>query len=322
MTARITTGDRPAQAQGAARRPGQRPLRDWTAADLRQLRLLRAPVGAPGSARARYGAAMHFHQQGAMSAKALEVYRICATRDLDDPAALLRTRGIADRLPSAPRFRPELAVEDLIDEADLYLSGLTGPGISEVRTLLARGRGLPVTTRRSRNRLVATHLPAAIGALATTHPSLALAIRIAAPHLHWQTYAYGEPAIGPHFPGAHAFCSIVGEDGASVRLEGCDVGLFLVAPHVLYRDHAHAAPELYAPLTGPHGWRFAPGAPLVVKPAHVPVWNAPHRSHLFKVGPVPFLCLFARTGDLAAPAYLLPATDWEALDALRLEHPA
>jgi hypothetical protein len=297
-------------------------MRDWTAADLRQLRLLRAPVGTPGSARARYGAAMHFHQQGALSAKALEVYRICATRDLDDPALLLRTRGIADRLPPAPKFRPDLAIEDLIDEADLYLSGHGGPGIHEARAVLARGRGLPVASRRHRNPLVATHLPAALEVLAATHPALALAIRLAAPHLHWQSYAYADPEIGLHFPKAHAFCSILGEDDASIRVEGVDFGLFLVAPHVLYRDHAHSAPELYAPLTGPHGWRFAPGAPLVVKPAHEPVWNAPHRPHLFKVGPVPFLCLFAWTADPAAPAYVLPATDWDALEALQLEGPA
>lgn len=293
-------------------------MRNWSADDLRQLRLLRAPVGTPGSARARYGAAMHFHQAGAITAKALEVYRICATRDLDDPAALLRTRGIADRLPPAPKFRPELAIEDLIDEADLYLSGLGGPGISETRAVLASGRGRPVVTRHKRNSLVAAHLPAALDALAQTHPALALAIRLAAPHLSWQTYDYADPRIGPHFASSHAFCSIIGEDGASIHLDGCDFGLFLVAPHVLYRDHAHAAPELYAPLTGPHGWRFAPGAPLVVKPAHVPVWLTPHTPHLFKVGPVPFLCLFVWTGDLWDPAYVLPAPDWDALDALRL----
>lgn len=297
-------------------------MRDWSAADLRQLRLLRAPVGSPGSARARYGAAMHFHEQGAISARALEVYRICATRDLDDPTALLQTRGIADPLPPAPKFRPDLAVEDLIDEADLYLLGLSGPGIAETRAILARGRGLRVASRRNRNPQVAAHLPAALEALAATHPALALAIRIVAPHLRWQTYAYADPGIGPHFAKAHAFCSIVGEDDASIRVEGCDFGLFLVAPHVLYRDHAHAAPELYAPLTGPHGWRFVPGAPLTLKPAHVPVWNAPHTPHLFKVGPVPFLCFFAWTGDLAAPAYVLPATDWDALEAQKLEGPA
>ncbi|MGI1663745.1 dimethylsulfonioproprionate lyase family protein [Palleronia sp. KMU-117] len=296
-------------------------MRDWSAVDLRQLRLLRAPVGTPGAARARYGAAMHFYQRGAMSARALEVYRICATRDLDDPAALLRTRGIADRLPPAPKFRPDLAVEDLIDEADLYLSGLGGPGISEARALLARGRGLPVATGRSRNRVVAAHLPAALDALAATHPTLALAIRLAAPHLPWNTYDYDDPAIGPHFPKAHAFCSILGEDGAAIRVEGMDFGLFLVAPHVLYRDHAHAAPELYAPLTGPHGWRFAPDAPLVLRPAHRPVWNVPHAAHLIKVGPVPFLCLFAWTADIASPAYVLPASDWDRLDTLRLETP-
>ncbi len=47
------------------------------------------------------------------------------------------------------------------------------------------------------------------------------------------------------------------------------MGLFVIAPHVLYRDHAHAAPELYLPLTGPHGWRFAPG-PAQCPPAQCP----------------------------------------------------
>ena len=297
-------------------------MRAWTAADLRQLRLLRAPVGSPGVARARYGAAMHFHQQGALSARALEVYRICATRDHDDPAALMKTRGIADRLPPAPRFRPELAIEDLIDEADLYLSELWGPGIPETRAALARARGGPVTTARRRNAVVKAHLGTALDALAADNPALAFTIRRAAPHLPWTTYRYADPAIGPLFPTAHAFCSLVGSEGAAIPAEGFDFGLFLVAPDILYRDHAHAAPELYAPLTGPHGWRFAPGASLVVKPAHVPVWNAPHDAHLIKVGPVPFLSLFAWTADVEKPAYVLPATDWDRLEALRIGEPA
>jgi hypothetical protein len=293
-------------------------MREWTAADLRQLRLLRAPVGSPGVARARYGAAMHFHQQGAMSARALEVYRVCATRDHDDPADLLKRRGIADRLPPAPRFRADLAIEDLIDEADLYLSELWGPGIPETRAALARARGGEVTPARRRNAVVKAHLPAALDALAADYPALAFAIRRAAPHLPWKTYRYADPAIGPTFPLAHAFCSLVGSEGAAIPAAGFDFGLFLVAPDVLYRDHAHAAPELYAPLTGPHGWRFAPGASLVVKPAHVPVWNAPHDAHLIKVGPLPFLCLFAWTADVEKPAYVLPASDWDRLEALRI----
>jgi hypothetical protein len=48
------------------------------------------------------------------------------------------------------------------------------------------------------------------------------------------------------------------------------------------------------------------------------VWNAPHDAHLIKVGPVPFLSLFAWTADVEKPAYVLPASDWETLEALRI----
>ena len=88
---------------------------------------------------------------------------------------------------------------------------------------------------------------------------------------------------------------------------------------MLYRDHCHAAPELYAPLTGPHGWRFGPGRPLMVKPAHQPVWNPPYPPHLTKVGPVPFLCLFGWTRDVNEVARVMPAADWPELEALRLD---
>lgn len=78
--------------------------------------------------------------------------------------------------------------------------------------------------------------------------------------------------------------------------EDFDMGIFLVAPDTLYRDHQHAAPELYAPLTGPHGWRFGPGRPLQIKHAHEPVWNPPQQPHLTKTGKIPFLSLFVWTG--------------------------
>jgi hypothetical protein len=87
---------------------------------------------------------------------------------------------------------------------------------------------------------------------------------------------------------------------------------------VLYRDHCHQAPELYAPLTGSHGWRFKPGAPLTVKQAHEPVWNEPNRPHLTKVGRVPFLALYCWTRDNDKPARVLHASDWAELEAMRL----
>lgn len=138
---------------------------------------------------------------------------------------------------------------------------------------------------------------------------LADAIRAAAPWLAWMTYdRYPQAEIGPAFAQGHAFAPVA--TGSDFEL-----GLFLVAPGVFYRDHAHAAPELYLPLTGPHGWRFAPGGALDWQPARTPVWNPPHRPYAVKVGDVPFLCLYAWTADKELPAYVLAAPDWDALEA-------
>ena len=44
--------------------------------------------------------------------------------------------------------------------------------------------------------------------------------------------------IGESFADGHAFASIAGRD-ALFAAEDFELGLFLIAPHVLYRDHCH-----------------------------------------------------------------------------------
>ena len=206
-----------------------------------------------------------------------------------------------------------------LSEAAAYLATLPRDGVAEIRAGLAQWMDGPVTPFAPRpNAVIDTHLAPALAQLAPTHPALAAAIGAAAPHLPWITYdLYPVEQIGPDFGRAHAYVSLVGEE-AVIRAKGFDFGLFLIAPHVLYRDHRHAAAELYMPLTGPHGWRFGPDQPVAIRPAHVPVWNPSLQPHMTKVGAVPFLCFFGWTGDVAAPAEVLPATDWPALEALRL----
>ncbi len=287
------------------------------AEDLRASSDLHAALGQPGSGRLRYAAAMHFHGRGLISPEVLEVYRICSPQDWEDPAGLLAARGLSVNLP--PSSAPELAIRLLVEEVDRYLATLPGPGVAEVRALTTRWRDGPVMPSAAPNPVVATHLAPAVDTLDPTHPALAAAIRAAAPHLNWVSYdAYPPDEIGEAFCTGHAFASLIGE-GAAIPAEDFDLGLFLVAPHVLYRDHAHPAPELYAPLTGPHGWRFGPGTPLVVKGAHEPVWNLPEAPHLTKVGALPFLCIFGWTKDTAHPARVLPAADWAELEAKRIE---
>lgn len=279
---------------------------------------LAIPLGQPGSGRLRYSAAMAQYRAGHLSAEALEVFRICSPRDGEDPAGLLAARGLLGDLPTLTPVLADAAILALIDEADRYLSTLPGPGVAEVRAGIAAARGGAVTLAPAPNAVVTAHLATALDQLVQTHPALAAAIAGAASHLKWLSYdEYPPDQIGEAFRTGHAYASIIGED-AAVPASDFDLGLFLIAPHVLYRDHCHKAPELYVPLTGPHGWRFGPGMPLIVKPAHHPVWNDPYAPHLTKVGAVPLLCLFGWTRDVAEVARVIPAPDWAELEALRL----
>lgn len=282
------------------------------------LALIHSPAGPAGSGRVRYGAAMALYRAGLITEAQLEVYRITAAHDGRDPVQALADQGLPPPPRPAPAPDAAAALATLADEAARYLSALAHPGAAEVQAGLSRRSGPPRLMAPAGNAVVDQWLAPALTALGATHPGLAAAIAGAAPHLPWVTYdAYPRALIGDAFATGHAFASLIGA-GAPWEAADFDLGLFLIAPDVLYRDHAHAAPELYAPLTGPHGWRFGPGRPLVLKPAHQPVWNDPFRPHLTKVGPLPFLAFFVWTRDVNAPAEAIAADDWPELEALRL----
>ena len=255
---------------------------------------------------------MTLYQAAEISAEVLEVYRSCASLDAQDPLVLLAHYELQN-----PFIGP--AVTSLLAEIDVYLASLPGPGIADVRQGMAQARQNRVTPQTPiPNTVIGQHLGAALDAACGQVPRLVAAIRVAEPYLRWITYdGYDAQDIGADFAQGHAYTTLIGQDAPVAALD-FDLGLFLIAPHVLYRDHCHPAPELYAPLTGPHGWRFGPNMPLILKPAHQPIWNDPFAPHLTKVGPVPFLCIFAWTGDVEGVAKVIPAEDWAALESLRL----
>lgn len=277
-------------------------------------RFLHAPLGQPGSGRVRYGAAMALWQAGKISAEVLEVYRISSAHDSRDPGLALRERGLL--LPEVPMT--ETPLHRLYAAARDYLLALDHPGAAEVRATLPADPGpeRPVPARQ--NAVVDAWLRAALDLVARDQPALAAAIAAASGMLEWITYdEYPRAEIGEGFATGHAYASIKG-GAAPFASTDTDLGIFLIAPAVLYRDHRHAAPELYAPLTGPHGWRFGTGRPLIIKPAHQPVWNPAFQPHLTKVGAVPFLCLFVWTKDVNEIAQVIPADDWAVLEETKI----
>jgi hypothetical protein len=59
-----------------------------------QWALVTTPLGEAWSGRTRYAAAMFFFKRGEMNAETLEVYRICARLDHEDPLPIIRDRGV------------------------------------------------------------------------------------------------------------------------------------------------------------------------------------------------------------------------------------
>jgi hypothetical protein len=278
------------------------------------LALLYAPLGQPGSGRVRYGAAMALWRDGLMSAEVLEVYRAAAAHDGRDPLKLLASLG----LPLPPPPPAETPPGRLYAAARDYLLGLDHPGAADVRAGLPLDPGAERKLTPAANPVAARWLAAALDAVKPTEPALARAIGEAADQLCWVTYdAYPRAEIGEAFATGHAFAALRGGE-APYAADDFELGLFLVAPGTLYRDRQHAAPELYAPLTGPHGWRFGTGRPLIVKPAHEPVWNPPQQPHLTLTGRVPFLGFYVWTRDVDLAAQVIPADDWTELEAVHI----
>ncbi len=204
-------------------------------------------------------------------------------------------------------------IHDLIAASEHYLRQFDDQGSRTVVEEIARRKDGPLQSVASAREPSCGYLDEALEAIPGAD-ELKAAIAAARPLLQWITYdGYLGDEIGPRFPRAHGYVSLIGDAG-HVEAKDFDLGLFLIAPRTLYRDRHHPAPELYAPLTGPHGWRFGPEGDWIDKLAHNPVWNEPWAPHATLVRDVPFLCLFCWIRDVNSPAKVVPASDWAVIE--------
>lgn len=258
---------------------------DTTDEDARNWQLLATPLGGEGSGRVRYAAAMHLQRRGLINAETLEAYRIVSKMDGEPAQHALQLFPV------------------LLAAMDKYLALLPLPEIADVRRGIALHGQQPQRSVAPRMPAACRHIESALASMRDLR--FARILRDSVPHLHWHTYdAYPVEEIGQDFMKGHAFATLIGE-GAPYPADDFDLGLFVIAPGILYRDHCHKAPELYAPLTGPHGWRFRPGAEFQLKSANEPVWNPPYQPHATLVGDVPFLAIYCWTKDVAEPARVI-----------------
>ena len=210
----------------------------------------------------------------------------------------------------------EIAIRNLIDRIEIYLGRFEGPGLADVRAGITRWKSGPIRDVTPKRIKQVEHIDTALDWMdAHGDRSLASAIRAALPYLEWAAYdPYPRELIGDVYAENHTMASLIGE-GGQIGSVDFDLGLFGFGPDILYRDHKHAAPEMYAPLTAPHGWRFKSGDQLNWHSSHQPQWNEPWAQHAFKSGPNPYFCVFGWTKDVNISAEMVACDDWAALEA-------
>ena len=142
---------------------------------------------------------------------------------------------------------------------------------------------------------------------------LAEALRKALPYLQWRvdkgTYYEANADVGKGYRDGNMHCELIGPNGSAYHHDDFTLGLFFLRPHVLYRDHAHRAPELYLTLMDPSGWRFNGGEWQDV-PSGTVIWNAPDVAHATRVYETPFFSVYSWTRDIKSKCRVVLRDDW------------
>ena len=149
--------------------------------------------------------------------------------------------------------------------------------------------------------------------------NLKAALVAAKEHLHWKVddggyYANGAD-VGEGYKAGNMHTLLIGPENAPLLSDQYLLGLFLLAPYTLYRDHKHPAPELYVTLTGPTAWRVELGE-WQEHHAGYRLFNPSNVAHGTRVDETPFLALFAwELGASPSICSVVNASDWGEIEA-------
>lgn len=189
---------------------------------------------------------------------------------------------------------------------DAIRRSLKGPAAAHVRARLAEqdlspGAAVEPVPRRL---AVTRYFPECVAASMFASPDVAAALAEIEEFLHWkQNPNYSDQLMGEGYMDNYAYAELIGPQGF---FAGDDflMGLLLLGPHRHYRDHHHAAPELYWLVTGPSEWRQGKGA-FVQHEAGELIWHEPNIVHATRTGDDPLLAVWAWTKNVKEPARLV-----------------
>lgn len=153
------------------------------------------------------------------------------------------------------------------------------------------------------------------------HPSLediALKLKEAKEHLAWHednNYYYENGAdLGEGYCKCNLHTVLIGPDACGYYHDNFILGLFMLGPWTLYRDHQHTAPELYLNLSKRTGWRFN-SQDWHDHSAGSFVWNEANALHAMRVYDKPFMSVFIWLENIEYPCIVVPVNDWSEIEA-------
>ena len=125
-------------------------------------------------------------------------------------------------------------------------------------------------------------------------------------------YQHGDD-LGDGYKKCNLHTLLIGPDACGHQHPDFLLGIFMLGPRTLYRDHNHDAPELYLNLSEKSGWRFGT-LDWEDYPAGSLIWNAAGDSHATRVYDKAFLSVFVWLENVNSSCNIIHCDDWAQIE--------
>ena len=119
--------------------------------------------------------------------------------------------------------------------------------------------------------------------------------------------------LGEGYTKCNVHTLLIGPDACGYHHPDFNLGIFMLGPRTLYRDHNHDAPELYLNLSEKSGWRFGT-RDWQDYPAGSLIWNAAGDPHATRVYDQPFISVFVWLENVNSPCNVIHFDDWAEIE--------
>ncbi|MCK0104191.1 dimethylsulfonioproprionate lyase family protein [Pseudohalocynthiibacter sp. F2068] len=119
--------------------------------------------------------------------------------------------------------------------------------------------------------------------------------------------------LGEGYTKCNLHTLLIGPDACGYHHPDFSLGIFMLGPRTLYRDHDHDAPELYLNLSEKSGWRFKSGE-WQDYPAGSLIWNEAGEPHATRVYDQPFISVFVWLENVNSRCNVIHFDDWAEIE--------